>query len=434
MKKTTHVSYTALLALGLALTVLPVSANAADAEDTEAAAKASDVEIEAKAGAKPAEVKAATKPAEAKAATKSAGAKAGTKTSEAKAGTKPAESKAETKPVQMKVEDKQSNTKATDVPSDPVGAATAAPAEAAKAVVVEAPVPPVLPVPPASPEKPVIDPDKKKSSSGGLFGKLKQLVTKDEKSSQPATNPGLSIPNPEPSAAPPPPPSMADRAPVMPGIRGEMGGPITAESIEKDLDAREKAVDSKAFDVAKKVAKNFDVKDKIRTAARRAEMMRPGGMMFRRGPGPEDEKARAEAEKARAESEAAIEKLVKTHEDNAFKNKAIFFAQNFTVDELKTLEAFFSSAAGQKMIKSWGDMDRSDFDFGRKVERLQEQKIRDSMPKVEPKSDSKSDKPSAEGRFGRVPHRPIPPREPGAPKAPDAKEESKGFSFFGSKK
>jgi len=125
-------------------------------------------------------------------------------------------------------------------------------------------------------------------------------------------------------------------------------------------------LDAKAFDVAKKAAKHFDMKEKSQNAMRGTAMMT---MMSLR------HENQGQEEKIQKVVDEVIESVAEKSEELAQKNRAAFLARTFTVDELRDLESFWGSATGQKMIKAWDQMSRSDADFGRNLAMAQRQDV-----------------------------------------------------------
>ncbi|MDD3370911.1 MAG: DUF2059 domain-containing protein [Alphaproteobacteria bacterium] len=119
-----------------------------------------------------------------------------------------------------------------------------------------------------------------------------------------------------------------------------------------------KDVDSKALDLGMKVAKKFDAKEHLKGSMRGPLMSL---VMRMRSGNHEENKAVGEVieevTSAEAEKQAAL----------VLRNRALFFARNYTTDELKDLEDFYSTSAGQKMTKLWANQQRQDAMFSQRV-------------------------------------------------------------------
>ncbi len=211
-------------------------------------------------------------------------------------------------------------------------------------VPVEAPVPP----PPPPMPRPSVAP---KKESGGFFQRL--FGGGDKK---PEAKASSMRQRPEPP-----------RRPFDAGIPRPMAEPSGMPPVDPAKD-----IDPKRLDAAKKVAKHFEVKDKIESAIR-APLR---SVQFR---------LRSENADKFDKIQAVVEETVKAeagkHEEAGRENKAIFLAQNYTVDELKQLESFFGSEAGQKTIKLWSLMAQRDMAFGQNVAAHQATGLREAALK-----------------------------------------------------
>ncbi len=243
----------------------------------------------------------------------------------------------------------------------------AVPVEAPK---VEAPAPTVaVPVPAPAPQA-------KESTSF-----FKRLFGSKEKPSAAAPQVPAAAPAPMPNAmrgpdrgpsfAPPPPPSPAAQ---------RAAADAAATSFENDLSLREKAVDSKALDRAKSVAKLFNEKERLKGA------LNGTVMMFMPQLSRENE---GQMEKVQKSIGTAVEKIAEDQEDLVVKNKAVFLAQTFTADELSQLEKFYESSVGQKLIKSSDEIARNDAMFAHRLVMMQTQKTREAVLKEIKRNDLK---------------------------------------------
>jgi hypothetical protein len=206
------------------------------------------------------------------------------------------------------------------------------------------------------------------SEKTSFFGKFKKLFSSDKKTTAEKEQ-----------ALPPPPASRAAGAlppPPPPAPRAAMGG----MSIDDELSAREKAVDSKAFSEAKKVAKLTDEKEKIRGAYRGTIMMLTP-MLDRENPGQMDKIQKSIA--------AAVDKLSEDKEDLMRKNRALFLAQIFSADELSDLAKFYDSSAGQKLAKLSDKIAQDDAMFIQRILMIDSQKAREAVLKEMKKNDLK---------------------------------------------
>ncbi len=245
----------------------------------------------------------------------------------------------------------------------PAKAAEAKEAPAKAAVVAEKPAeaaaPEAVPAPTPVPEK--------KSFFKKLFGG----GDKKEEAPKPASAEGV---------APVPPPAAASRgAPSMPPppqIRPAGSMP----SIDDELSAMQKEVDSKAYDAAKDVAKVLDVKEDLKAQLRMPALM-IAPMVDVANPG--------QGDKVRQSAEAVVEKYADKYESAAMKSKAIALAKVFTADELEQLEKFYGSSAGKKALKMWGRVMQAGADVGRQIEARESSNIREAVIKEMKRNDLK---------------------------------------------
>lgn len=233
---------------------------------------------------------------------------------------------------------------------------------------VEAPAAPVAPEPPAPPQTAATDAGSKPAETG-FFGKVRGFFKKEGE-------PSVSGEKPRAEGR-----MMREERPERAARASERRDMVREHEAMLAEQLSEKEVDPKRFEAAKKVAKHFDMKDRIKESLRRPQMMLISRTM--RDKGPEAE------EKALQDFEKALPKEAAKYEEGAVKSMALFFARGFTVEELKELDAFFGSPIGKKMRLSWDDMQRQDFDYARMVEMIQFEKVRAAMPKEPPRDPAK---------------------------------------------
>jgi len=236
------------------------------------------------------------------------------------------------------------------------------------------------------------------TESSSFFGGFKKLFGSKEAPVQ--EKPQAAAPAPVPAPAPAPAPESAKTAapapesaktaapapapipvivppsPVAQRAVTQAAGP----SLEEDVSVREKAVDSKALDRAKSVAKLFDEKEKLKGSfSGMVMMMTP--MLSMENPGKMDVIQKSIA--------SATDKMTAEKEDLVVKNKAVFLAQTFTADELSQLEKFYESSVGQKLIKTSDEISRNDGMFIQRLVMSENQKTRDAVLKEIRKNDLK---------------------------------------------
>jgi hypothetical protein len=164
------------------------------------------------------------------------------------------------------------------------------------------------------------------------------------------------------------------------GPRPAAGPRPDMPTIGEELSAMEKEVNPKDLDAAKKVAKLFDMKDRVRGAlGMSGRMMAP--MIERENPGQMD--------KIQKSMNDALNKMADEYEDDAIKNKAIYLAKTFNADELEQLQKFYESSVGKKMMKEGDQVARGDSEFSHRLGMLQGQKVREAMIKEMKKNDLK---------------------------------------------
>ena len=255
----------------------------------------------------------------------------------------------------------------------------------APAVTKEAPATqPVAETTSTSTTPPAAAPAAKESSSllGGVksfFGFGKKEVPSEAPSAAragqgPRPEMGMRGPNPErPVMGARPPRPESEPRPAA-GPRPDM------PTIGEELSAMEKEVNPKDLDAAKKVAKLFDMKDRVRGAlGMSGRMMAP--MIERENPGQMD--------KIQKSMNDALNKMADEYEDDAIKNKAIYLAKTFNADELEQLQKFYESSVGKKMMKEGDQVARGDSEFSHRLGMLQGQKVREAMIKEMKKNDLK---------------------------------------------
>ncbi|MDD4615756.1 MAG: DUF2059 domain-containing protein [Alphaproteobacteria bacterium] len=209
---------------------------------------------------------------------------------------------------------------------------------------------PVAPIA-AQVSAPVPPPALKKEESGGFFKRLFGFGNKKSESPSapvPRVEAVKHVASPPPSSAP-----------------GPFAPPVPPPDPAKNIDP-------KVFDAAMKVAKHFDVRDKVESAVRAP--LRPV-----------QSRLRAENMDKFDKLQGVIEEIVKTeaakHDEDGQKNKAAFFAQNYSIDELKALNEFFGTPTGQKTIKLWALMVQRDMAFGQTVAAQQATSLREAVLK-----------------------------------------------------
>jgi hypothetical protein len=183
------------------------------------------------------------------------------------------------------------------------------------------------------------------TESTSFFGRMKKFFSSEKKAA-----PGM------PAGVMPPPviPMMGDapRGSVKASPAPSMPDP------DDEFSVREKALDSKALREAKKVAKLFDVKEKLKGSLRGTVMMF-APMLNQDNEGKMD--------KIQKSIETVAEDIAEDKEDIVLRNKAITLARIFTVDELEQLGKFLESSVGQKLIKSTNEIDRDDAMYIQKI-------------------------------------------------------------------
>jgi hypothetical protein len=141
-----------------------------------------------------------------------------------------------------------------------------------------------------------------------------------------------------------------------------------------------KVIDPKDMEIAMKIAKSFGSNDRIKGSLMGMTMgMMP--MIYQANPGQMD--------KIQKVVNGVVDKVVAAHDEDAQKDKAQFFAQNFSTDELEQLKTFYESSAGQKLIKSSDEMSRRDAMFGQSVAMSGSMQVRDELFKALKKNDIK---------------------------------------------
>jgi hypothetical protein len=175
---------------------------------------------------------------------------------------------------------------------------------------------------------------------------------------------------------------------------------VTVSSTETRLQEEVKAVDPKNLDVGKDIAKLFDVKEKLRGPIRGETMMVMS--MF-------DRENQGQSETVRKTYDATAEKIAEEYEVRALENKALFFAQTFTPEELAELKDFYKSPVGQKLIKVSDKMMQSDARFNQELIMSHSKDVRDAMTEGMKSAGLKAPKPP-ENRTGDVgaPRPPMP--------------------------
>jgi hypothetical protein len=195
----------------------------------------------------------------------------------------------------------------------------------------------------------------------------------------------------------------------------------TISSAETRLQESVKAVDTKSFDAAMDVAKLFDLKERLKAPVRGESMMAMS--MFER-------ENQGKTETIRKVLDETADKIAASYEEGAQKNKAVFFAQNFTVEELAELKEFYESSVGQKLIKISDKMLQNDSMYIHELVMSKNQEIRAKMMEEMKSSGLKAPKPPEENKgasmapMGLMP--PVAPMPlPAPPVAPKVSEGAK---------